>query len=71
MTKHCDKWFQIANEIEANKPMKDIANEFKVSYQYVTLVGRELKFRKEKETKENCSSSKRNLGEKNEKLSFA
>ena len=71
MTKHCDKWFQIANEIEANKPIKDIAKEFKVSYQYVTLVGRELKFRKEKETKENCSYSKRNLGENNEKLSFA
>ena len=32
MTKHCDKWFQIANEIESNKPMKDISKEFKVSY---------------------------------------
>ena len=58
MAKHCDKWFRIANEIESNKPMKDIAKEFKVSYQYVTLVGRELKFIKEKETKENGSSSK-------------
>ena len=58
MTKHCDKWFQIANEIESNKPMKDISKEFKVSYQYVTLVGRELKFRKEKETKEKGSSIK-------------
>lgn len=58
MAKHCDKWFKIVKEIESKKPMKDIAKEFNVSYQYVTLIGRELKFRKEKETKENGSSNK-------------
>lgn len=52
MPRHNERWFRIVEEIESGKQMKDIAKEEGVSYQYVTLVGRWLKFKKEKELKE-------------------
>ena len=58
MKKHNEKWNKIKESIQSGKPMKEIAKEFQVSYSYVTLVGRELKFWKEKEMESKSSSSK-------------
>ena len=52
MSRHNERWFKIVEKIESGKRMKDIAKEEGISYQYVTLVGRWLKFKKEKELKE-------------------
>lgn len=56
MKEHNEKWNNIKAAIESGQKMKDIAKQFGVSYQYVTLVGRELKFWKEKELKYKSSS---------------
>lgn len=49
MSRHNERLFKI---VENNESGKDITQEEDVSYQYVTLVGRWLKFKKEKESKE-------------------
>lgn len=56
MKEHNEKWNSIKAAIESGQKMKDIAKQFGVSYQYVTLVGRKLKFWKEKELKYKSSS---------------